>query len=107
MITIPLLNKPLYEFIVDLDGTDYQITVRYNTREDCYFIDISDATTLDQLLSGVRCVVGVPLLQYSKDVRLPRGQLLFLDTQREDKDPALGELGTRCVLIYASESELG
>lgn len=106
MILIPLPDKPFFDIVVDIEGTDYLLTMALNQRDDVYYCSIADAASGEPIVSGVRCSVGTPLLQFTKDARLPGGELFFLDTQGEGKDPSFGDLSSRCLLYYITAGEL-
>lgn len=90
-----------------LDGTDYVLSFRYNSRENAYYLQISD-TGGDVLLSGVKLVTNFPLFRSVTDSRLPRGELYALTSTNDDSTAAFGELGRgqRVTLVYVSEAEL-
>ena len=81
-IDIPLLSEKAarWEMKVDLSGKRYGLYVSYNTRQDAWFMSISDANG-KLLLAGIRLVPGVYFLEkYRASVpELPPGRLWLLD----------------------------
>ena len=86
---IPLFSEKAarWEMKVDLSGKRYGLYVSYNTRQDAWFMSISDANG-KLLLAGVRLVPGVFFLEkYRASVpELPPGKLWLVDVE--------GNLGT-------------
>ncbi len=93
--------------VTTLDGTDYQLSFRYNQREACYYLQIAlvDQTVLCQ---GIKLVSNYRLLQAYADDRLPPGELIAQAFGTDDSPAALGELGIgqRVELTYVTEAEL-
>lgn len=86
---IPLYSEKAarWDEKVDLSGKRYGLYVSYNTRQDAWFMSISDANG-KLLLAGVRLVPGVFFLEkYRASVpELPPGKLWLVDVE--------GNLGT-------------
>lgn len=100
-------DEPFQSFDVILDGSSYTIALHWNERVDSWFMSLADATG-SPIISGIRVVTGRPLLRDFVDVRLPRGQMLCVDTHGEDKDPGYDDFGedSRCALLYLTEAEV-
>jgi hypothetical protein len=104
---IRTFSDPFYTMSVALDGADYFLEWRYNQREDRWYFDVSltDGTIL---VRGVKVVCSVPLLSRFADSRLPKGTLIALPNEGNNRAPGLNELGEgkRVTLHYVSRSEL-
>jgi hypothetical protein len=102
-ITIPLYSAARWEMRVDLSGKRYGIYIAYNTRQDAWFMAVSDVNG-DLLLAGIRLVPGVFFLEkYRASVPgLPPGELWLVDA--EGKIPSAEvtreNLSTRFALTY-------
>ncbi len=108
LITIPTDTKLIFwTQTTTLDGIDYVLEFRYNTREATYYLSISltDQTVLAQ---GIKLVSDFPLLQAYADIRMPPGELVAMAFGSNDANPAIGELGIgqRVELTYITESEM-
>lgn len=88
---------------VSLDGSEYVLRLRWNSREARWYMSLSDADDV-LIVGGVKLVAGWPLLRLVVDARRPPGQLVALD-QAGDADPNLDDLGTRVVLVYIDQAE--
>jgi hypothetical protein len=97
---IPLDAIPNQEFSVRLDGRHYTIALR-----ECG--DVMAATIARdgvQLVSGLRCAAGTPLLPYPHLVG-DAGNFIFTNTVAGEI-PWYENFGTTCMLIYTSAAEL-
>lgn len=108
MFLIPTDTGLLFwQQITTLDGTDYLLEFRFNSREQVYYLMVSltDGTLLAQ---GIKLVCSYPLLQAYNDDRFPLGELIVLPDATSDGPPGLGELGIgqRCQLVYVTAAEI-
>jgi hypothetical protein len=95
-----------YTQITAMDGRDYELEIRWNQREARWYLAIRTAT--DGLIQGpTKIVADWPLVYPGKDLPLPPGCLMAVDTTGEGRDPGLAELGERVVLVYLDAEELG
>lgn len=89
-----------------LDGVSYLLEFRYNTRESCYYLQISqpDGTVLVQ---GIKLVTNFRLLRRRIDTRLPPGDIVAVAYDGSPAPAALGELGIgqRVELVYLTAEE--
>ena len=96
-----------YSMTVEFDGLYYDLTFRFNARDDHWFMDVVHA--------GARVVTGIKvvedddwlkqLVHLEADGRLPPGGTFSVrDTGDEDKDPDDGDFGDRVVLLYTEAS---
>ena len=92
---------------VTLDGVVFRLTFTFNTR--CLAWDMTiaeqDGTVL---VSGIKLLPQLDLLNRHKDVRLPPGRLLAVDQQEADVAirPLKSELGSKLVLVYFTEADI-
>lgn len=104
---IPTFDTPFYAESVALDGVNYTLDFRYNTREDCWYLSIATYEGVD-LVNGIKLVCQISLLAKWADNRLPPG-LLFCMAGGKDNSPAkLHDLadGGRCQLVYFPLSQV-
>lgn len=100
---LPLFDDSLnYSYQIDLDGTVYNINVRYNHREDYWHLSLY-LTDNTPLVTGVRMVYDTDLVGRFKQANLPPGILLLTN------DAGLESMGQEDVrdskLIYITEEE--
>ena len=107
MIQIPTVSDMFYTQITTLDGTDYLLEFRFNTRENCWYLIVSLADST-QLAGGIKLVSNFPLLQKYADSRMPPGELLVLAPSSDASPPGRFDLGTglRCQLVYLTKAEV-
>lgn len=107
ILQIPTFDSPFYTQVIDLDGVDYLFDFRYNQRENAWYFSIAlvDETPL---VSGIKIVVNVGLLQRFPSPLLPPGLLIALSNTTDQSPPGIGELGTtsRVTLLYFDKAEL-
>jgi hypothetical protein len=107
MNSIPTSDDIFYTQITTLDGSDYLLEFRFNTREGVWYLQIS-LTDGTLLATGIKLVSNWPLLQKFADPRMPPGELMAL-AQGPDDSPAGQEelgIGLRVELTYFSHDEL-
>jgi len=95
-----------YSFDVELDGVTFTFSFEWNDRDSGWYFSISDVNAVP-LLSGRRVVLDYPLINIYRDIRLPAGSLVAIDTSSKDEEPGLTDLGERVKLIYLTRAELG
>ncbi len=108
MVVIPTdLVAPFYTQTTSLDGVNYFLTFRYNTREQAYYLSIDSVDGAVNYAQGIKLVSNFPLLQSYGDN--PPGELMAVSFSPDDDSPArIGELGDgqRVNLIYMEEADL-
>lgn len=96
---------PHVEQTTELDGVEFGLRLRWNDREQRWYLDLSDVDGAPILL-GVKLVANWSLLRtLADDGRRPRGELVVVDTTGEG-DPRLPDLGRRVRLIYVPVAEV-
>ena len=104
---IPFPDSPRWVQDVQLDGAVYTIRMSWNTRGGLWLMDLETADG-DRIVSGVRLVLGYPLIGFIRDDRLPPGDFFVLcPSGQANKDPGRDSFrgGCQYSLIYADESE--
>lgn len=95
-----------YEMVVVLDGVAYRIGLDYSTREECWYLWISDMDR-NMLVSGVKVVEAADLFFGFTSDELPPGVLFCSVTKAGTAGPpGLNDLGTSFSLFYADQEEL-
>jgi cag pathogenicity island protein 13 len=108
ILTIPTTNDPFQRMTVRLDGRDYVLELRFNQREDRWYLSIADDESVP-LLSGLKLQANWPLLwRHRYNVQLPPGEIMAAVTTGDRTPPTLNDLGEgkRCELTYFDRAEL-
>ena len=99
---IPTQATPFYNLRTTLDGTDYDLHFRYNSRELRWYFDVFSKEG-DPLLYGNKIICFYPLLDLQTQSRdLPPGFFYCPSSTGDLSPPKLNELGPgrRCKLVY-------
>lgn len=99
-VEIPIVpDLPHFDFQVELDAITYTLELRWNERDEAWYLSVLTAEE-EPLLLGRKVVVGAPLWARFRTAGLPPGDVVAVDTQGTDTDPGLEDLGRRVRLIY-------
>ena len=82
-----------------LDGRKYLLTFRWNAREACWYLSLSDINNVS-ILAGLKLIDGASLLRHGVGVDRPPGEILCLG------DPTYDNLGTDVRVVYMDASEI-
>lgn len=94
-----------YVQTTQLEGVEYVMHFYWSTREDCWYLDITDQEA-NELAMGVRLVVNWPVLRRFVDPRLPLGILTAIDMSGAGLDiEASTDLGSRVILFYITSDD--
>lgn len=104
-VPTPRDGYPDETFRVALGGSQYVIRWQWNEREGTWAFTIADAEGV-AILSGVRVVLNVDLLEWTSDPRKPDGALLVVDPSGGTTEPTLSDLGQRVQVVFATSDEL-
>lgn len=91
-------------FTVSLAGDVFRILIRYNGRDDRYYLSIFDEDD-DPIVESVRVVVDHPLLARVSDVRRPKGDLFASNVGGGDH-ASFGKLGDTIDLVFVPYEDL-
>lgn len=96
-----------YRQVTALDGRDYELRFRWNTRARAWFCGIWDMDG-NMLAAPRKLVLGAIIFKYNRaaDDRMPQGIFYLYDVTGSGVDAGLRDLGTRVFLCYAEEAEL-
>jgi hypothetical protein len=83
---------------VQLEQETFGLRARWNERVSTWLLDVSDDVGV--VVASVPIVVEAPLLRRYTDRRLPKGELVLVDTTGQGAEPGLADLGARCRLLY-------
>jgi len=104
MLVIPLFNdSPYYDFSTTLEDDSYQISIKYSTLEECWYMDLKGVTN-EVDLKGMKLVGGVDLLEPYAVIEL--GKMYIVDMSSRYEDPNYDNMGDRFQLLYVTKDEL-
>lgn len=103
-LVIPVLQSLDYSQRVDLDGKAYLFRLYFNTRNQSWYVDISDSTGV-LVAAGRRCIISDVLTGQLHHLAIPPGEFLVFDTLNRDKDPGLADFGGRVLLLYVPKAD--
>lgn len=95
-----------WRYVVTLDGTDYLLRLRWHERCGSWYVDIFEPGGTP-IVVGTKAVIGWPLFQGHKDLRLPPGLLMlfYLDGEGQEADTQ-ASLGDTHSLVYVAREDL-
>lgn len=101
VFTIPLSSES-ETFEISLNGRAYLMTVRYNDEMPAWTMCMSDALTLEPLITCLPLVAGVDLLDQFNHLGLNASMWIYTDGD-ENADPTYENLGTVANLYYTAK----
>lgn len=90
---------------LDLDGTEYRVTLRWNERAERWLFDL-ETVEGDPILLGSAVLTDLTLADETQDPRLPAGTFFVLDTRDEGLDAGLDDIGDRVEITYLTAAEV-
>ncbi len=105
-VVLPLIpSVPNYRVGTTLDGTQYILDVRWNTRAASWYMDIR--TEDDELIhAGMRLVLGAKHGMRITDTRFPNGIITAVDLSDTHSEAGLDDMGTRVAVFFYTAAEL-
>lgn len=104
VVEIPVRNDlEAYSFTIELDGTNYVLSFRFNVRMDRWAMDIAktDGTVV---LAGVVLETGVDLTGRYVSDSLPPGRFLAYDESGQGMNAGRYDLGDSVKLLYEEQT---
>jgi hypothetical protein len=105
ILTLPKFDFTIYSYTVTLDNKTLIFTYRYNGRGGYWTLDLADESN-EPILTGLKIVLGVNLIEKFIDDRLPSGGILAVDVT--DRLARIGErdLFERIEMVFVSQDEI-
>lgn len=94
-----------YEFVVELDGAEFKLRFKYNSRDDAWYLNILDTNDV-MLRAGLKVVNEWTLLRLWAEANRPRGELIAVNQGNVPAPPTLNQLGAEVVLTYLDATEI-
>ena len=102
MDLIPLTNEPSSKFEIALEDGNFEIELNFNSISNLWYMDIAQNNV--PLISGINLVLGTNLVRgYGLNI----GAWFMIDLDSTGVEANVPRLGTKVVLFYIPESELG
>jgi len=104
MQTIPTDPALLYwDQTTSLDGTAYELSFRYNNREQCYYLTIASTDGQTTYAAGLKLVADTYLLG---PYTTPPGEIIVTLQGSDDSPPRPGDWGGRARLNYVTQADM-
>lgn len=97
--TIPLENNRNFSFLVKLDGPQFLIRMRWNVRDEAFYMDILDDQN-DPVILGKRLSRNVAALGSVTRENRPQGSLVFVENGNKVTEATPETLGISHELVY-------
>lgn len=101
ILTAPERHGDMYR--TTLDGSDYEIEWRWNTRSSRWWLRISDT---DGQIVYEPAVAGFPLLRSVTGTRRPAGELVIIDVMGQGREPGLRDFVSDFAIVYFEADDL-
>lgn len=95
-----------YRFITTLEQLPFVIDVRWNSRDESWYMDVrrDDGTAIR---TSIRLILNaVPLTGRVADADAPPGALFVMDLTRSGKEATFDDMAHRVIVIYLSAEEV-
>jgi hypothetical protein len=105
---MPIIELPLradlthYDFELSLDGVAYVFELRWNIRDDAWYLDLRLADGTD-VVNGAKIVLEWPIGSRCKHASRPPGMLVAFDSSGRREEARIDDLGTRVRVLYFDE----
>ncbi len=104
--TIPLRSDlQHFDLQVVLDARTYTLEFRWNVREGAWYMSVNLENGIP-VRSSLKVVVDHPIGGRTRSLDWPAGAFFAVDTSTQRRDPELGDLGDRVLMVYFPASEL-
>lgn len=97
-------SQAFYSFSTTLDGLDYLLNVRWNTRDAAWYFDLLTAEG-ESIRSGIKIVLGTFPGRRSASDLFPDGVFIVEDTARTSTDATFDDLGVRVLMYFYTSAE--
>lgn len=95
------IGRPHINFYATLDRKRFLFNLSYNYRDKYWYMSISDND--GYVVTGIRIIVGWPLLKNYVDERLPKQRLMLISLIGQEERPTFSNFGKKFILVYGDE----
>ncbi len=92
-------SDPNYSFNTTLNGEQYFFDVRWNSRDEAWYFDMSD-TQGTPIIKGIKIVLGTFLGRQSAHPFFDDNLFAAIDTTLDNLDPSFDDLGKRVLVQH-------
>lgn len=96
---------PSYRIGTVIDGAQYTLDVRWNEREEAWYMDLLTARA-EPIKQSMKLALGVLLGNRHLDERSPVGKFIAVDLSGEAREATFDDLGERVAVYFYAEDEL-
>ena len=96
---------PNQRFSTTLDGDHFVMDVRWNERDESWYLDILDESE-NPIRRGLKITQGNFIGSHVAVPGMPAGQLVAFDTSGQGIEAGLDDLGERVIVYFVPEDEL-
>ena len=106
-VQLPLIpSEPNYRTGVTLDGEQFILDMRWNTRDDAWYMDLYEGDETPIRL-GMKVVLGALIGIRSINPNQPKGVMMASDLSGVGADATLDDLGVRVHVYFFTDTEVG
>lgn len=98
-------SNPDYTFSTVLDGVEYALTVSWNSRDEAWYLDISDLQE-NNLVRGLKLLLGGAHGTRFSVPELPVGVFQVDDLSNEHEEAGFDDMGTRVRVFFIPSADL-
>lgn len=103
---LPLVpSVAAYRVGTQLDGDQFILDVRWNSRADAWFLDILSEAE-EPIRMGIKIVLGTLLGRRCVDPRFPNGLLIASDLSNAGREATFDDMGVRVVVFFYPATEV-
>lgn len=99
-------SDPSQRFSTTLSGTQVIMDLRWNQREEAWYLDVYAEDDETPIARGLKIVTSWPLGRRATDDRMPVGVLMAVDTLGDEAEATLDTLGAAVELRFYSPDEI-
>lgn len=92
-------SQPFYEIATVLNKTPVTIDVRWNGRDEAWYLSVYDAEGL-AIADGLKVVLGVLIGARARHPLFTAGAFVARDTSGKQREAAFDDIGTRVTVTY-------
>lgn len=95
-----------YRVATALGDVGYVFDLRWNHRDECWYLDAYAEDGVTAIFHGVKVVLGAHLGRIHRHPLVADGALVAFDTSGQFRDATFDDLGSRVLLVYIPADEL-
>jgi hypothetical protein len=106
MLVLPFVpSVPSYRRSAIVNGATYHFDLRWNTFDAAWFMDVRDIEEVPVFM-GAKIVLGMYIGRRANHPLTREGCFVAIDTSGGRRDAGLDDLGTRVIVVWATQFEI-